>query len=325
MATTNNANGNGKGRMALGNVKAGKLVSPLRVLLYGVEKVGKSTFAAGAPKPIFICPEDGTAELDVARFPEPATWEDVLEAVETLTTEPHEYETIVLDTLDWIEPMVLAHVIRNSPPSKSGKKPTTIEEANGGYGKGYEAAVDQWRRLLDRLAKLRATRSMNVVFLAHSWIKSFNNPAGENFDRYELMINRKAAGVIKQWCDDVLFARHDVETRQDGQRSKGISSSARFLHTTHSAAWDAGNRHDLPERMPLSWTEFWSAVREARPADPEKLVAEALRLAAGSLVEEKATAAAARVGGDVSKAAQLLDWVKGRLSMQAEQQQENAA
>jgi hypothetical protein len=301
------------GKMALDKVRSGKLINPLRVLLYGVEKVGKSTFAAGAPAPIFICPEDGTAELDVARFPEPATWDEVIEAVETLTTEPHDYQTLVLDTLDWIEPMVLAWVIAHSPPDKSGRKCTSIETANGGYGRGFEAAVDQWRRLLDRLARLRTERRMNIVLLAHSWIKSFKNPAGDDFDRYELVVNRKAAGVLKQWCDAVLFARHDVETRQDGQRAKGISTSARFIHTTHCAAWDAGNRYGLPERMPLSWDEFYSVAREAKP-DASAIVAEALRLAAGSAVEAKATAAAERVAGDATKAAQLLDWVRGKLA-----------
>lgn len=308
-------------RMELSKVKSGKLVTPLRVLLYGVEKVGKSTFAADAPKPIFLCPEEGTSELDIARFPVPESWEEVLEAIGKLETDEHAYETLVLDTVDWIEPLVLSYVVRHSPVNKSGKKATNIEEANGGYGKGYDAAVGQWRLMLARLEKLRG-RGMHVIMLAHSWIKPFQNPAGENYDRYELMINRKAAGVLKQWCDDVLFARHDVETRQDGQRSKGVSSAARFIHTTYCAAWDAGNRHNLPERMPLSWAEFWSSVRDGGNDAPGRLVAEALRLARGTPIEQKVADGAGRVGGDMSRAAQLLDWVKGKVAQQSE---ENAA
>ncbi|MCS6901519.1 MAG: MAPEG family protein, partial [Myxococcales bacterium] len=76
---------------------------PLRVVLYGVEGVGKSTFASQAPDPIFLCAEEGAVGLDVARFPTAHTWIEVLEAIRVLTHEEHPYKTLVIDSLDWLE------------------------------------------------------------------------------------------------------------------------------------------------------------------------------------------------------------------------------
>ena len=42
---------------------------PPRIMLYGTEGIGKSTFAAQAPSPIFLPTEDGLGEIDCASFP----------------------------------------------------------------------------------------------------------------------------------------------------------------------------------------------------------------------------------------------------------------
>lgn len=245
-------------RMTLANVKRGKLHKPIRVLLYGVEKIGKSTFAAGAPDAIFICPEDGTAQLDVARFPEPQNWSEVLDALDALRTEDHDHKHVVLDTLDWLEPMLWEHIC-----DRDGEK--NIEAY--GYGKGYTAALDEWRKFIARLEQLRAQRSMGVVLLAHSWIKAWKNPDGKDFDRYEMKLNVKAGGLVKEWCDAVLFANFETLVSEDkNKRVRGVSTGARFVYTQRSATYDAGNRFDLPPELPLDWGAFADAM--AQGGDP---------------------------------------------------------
>src|SRR5262245_18035495 len=83
------------GRMKLANVVSGTLHKPPRILIYGVDGIGKSTFAAGADAPIFIGVEDGTSTLDVKRFPEPQAWIDVIEAVDELTQNDSPFRTVV--------------------------------------------------------------------------------------------------------------------------------------------------------------------------------------------------------------------------------------
>lgn len=261
-------------RMTLTSVTRGRIEAPPRVLLVGTPGVGKSTFAAAAPSPIFLPAEEGTNHLDVARFPRPESWADVLDAVETLTVEPHDHRTLVVDTLDAIEPLVFAEVCR-----EAGKP--TIEEVGGGFGKGYTAALDKWRTLLSAFERLRAQRQMTVIMLAHTVIKSFKNPEGSDYDRYIPKLNEKAAGLLDEWVDAHLFARHETYAVGEGKaKAKGISTGARVLRTQRTAAFNAKNRYDLPDTMPLSWADFASAVAAHAPASLDVLRAELEELAA---------------------------------------------
>lgn len=294
-------------RMTLDAIKRGRVSLPLRVLLYGVEGIGKTTFGSQAPRPIFLGAEDGSSHLDVERFPAPETWADVLDAIRTLTSEQHSYQTLVVDTLDWAEPLLWAYICQ-----RDGK--ANIEDY--GYGKGYIAALDEWRVFLAALERLRAARHMHFVTLAHSWIKPFKNPEGEDFDRYELKLHAKAAGLLKEWSDCVLFANYETFASEDKRtkRVRGISTGARLIYTTRTAAYDAKNRHDLPEFMPLDWAEFFAATEAHRPASPEALI-EAINAGIAKLAESarpKFVAALERAGGDAVKLAQLLNVVNAK-------------
>jgi hypothetical protein len=301
-------------RMKLAAVTRGRLERPTRVLLYGVEGVGKSTFAASAPAPIFIAAEDGTAQLDVARFPEPKTWSDVLEAVGELATSEHVFKTLVVDTLDWLEPLCWAHVCEVG-------KWASIEDA--GYGKGYVAALDAWRVLLARLEALRTKRGMNVVFLAHSWVKPFKNPEGEDFDRYELKLHAKAGGLLKEWADCVLFTRHETFVDKDNKtkRVRGVSTGARVMHTTRTAAYDAKNRYSLPETLPLEWDAFAAAVLAATPVDAavSKTRIDELLKSADPELSSKVLDAVRKADGNAAQLARIADHLAARINIAGQQ------
>ena len=133
-------------RMTLTGGSKGKQDRPERILLYGVEGVGKSTFAASAPGAIFLDVEAGTKHLDIQRTQQPETWQDVLDGVRMFEGQ-HEFKTLVIDTADRCESMLWSHIC-----SRDGK--ASIEEY--GYGKGYQAALDEWRVLLAALDRLDA-------------------------------------------------------------------------------------------------------------------------------------------------------------------------
>lgn len=255
-------------RMTLGAVTKASGPQPLRVLLYGPEGIGKTSFGAAAPAPIFLGPEDGTAFLPVKpwRFPEPQCWTDVLDAVRELTTQRHEFQTLVLDTLDWIEPLVWQHICRRD--GQAG-----IEAY--GYGKGYVAALDEWRLAIAALEQLRRAKGMHVVALAHAHIKPFKNPEGDDYDRFTLKIHDKAGGLWKEWSDAVLFANYETFLKKEGNRTRATGSGARFVYTQRRAAFDAKNRFDLAERLPLDWSDFALATSLPGPATAARC--EALR------------------------------------------------
>lgn len=240
-------------RKALASVRKGVLETPVRILVYGVEGIGKSTFAAGAPRPIFLGSENGTERLDVERL-QPSTWTEAVSWVDDLAAEKHEYQTLVIDPINWLEPLCFEDV--------TGVSNETIDTVFGGYGKGYTAALDRWRVLLSSVERCWK-RGMHVVLTAHCQVKNFANPEGPAYDRYEIAMHAKAAGLLKQWCDAVLFARLETFTKIDPatKKAKGYSSGARLVHTQPCAAYDAKTRWKLPEELPLSWEDFFGAVQ----------------------------------------------------------------
>lgn len=297
-------------RMTLGSIVKGRLNKPLRVLVFGVEGIGKSTFGARAPEPVFLGTEDGTSELDVARFPEPKNWADVIEAIDTLAKTEHEYRSLVIDTLDWLEPLCWEKVC-------AANNETSIESF--GYGKGYTAALDEWRVLLAALERLRAERKMHVIALAHSWVKTFKNPEGEDFDRYELKLHQRAGGLWKEWVDVVGFANYETLTHEDKRkRVRGIATGNRLLHTVRSAAWDAKNRYDLPDAMPLDWDTFAQHVAEHRPADPKVVSARINELLEGVApdLKDKVRSAVAKAPTDAAHLARVLNHLESMISTQ---------
>lgn len=262
-----------RGRLSLANVTKGKIETPPIMLLIGQEKIGKSTFASKAPGAVFMDVENGTGHLDVARLPPPETFEDVLDLVQQLTAEPHDFKTLVVDTIDWVEPMIWRHVCKVNGVD-------SIESVGGGFGKGYTAAVDEWRRFLAALERMHKARNMGVILLAHVRLRTVNNPEGPDFDRYEGMLHQSKQGIgaytlVKQFVSHILFARHkDYAVKGDDKKIRGVSDGTRVLCTQRTAAFDAGTRGDLPAELPLEWDDFAAALAAHRPADPVKLEAE---------------------------------------------------
>lgn len=297
-------------RMTLSSVIKGKQETPYRVTGFGPEGTGKTTFAAGAPSPIFLGTEDGTAHLDVARFPRPENIGDVHEAIRVLATTEHEYRTLVIDTLDHLEPLIWEEVCRRDDVD-------SIEKVGGGYGKGYTAAVDEWRKLLAALEGLQRSKRMHVVLLAHSHIKTFQNPEGENFDRYQLKLHDKAAGLIKEWSEEVLFMRQETLVHKERhKKAKGVGTGARVIHTERTAAFDAKNRHSLPAELPLSWEDFDAAAKAGQVAEPAALRAEISKKAKqlGAELEKTILETVEKAGDDAGMLARIRNRVDVKLA-----------
>lgn len=252
-------------RMTLASIKSTRQADkPVRLVIYSTPGVGKTTFCAEAPNPVFLLGEAGASFLDVPAFPRPLNWWDVLEAVQTLINEEHDRRSLVLDTLDGLEPLVFEHVCKTN----GGKK--SIEDLP--YGRGYTLALEEWRKLLARLEWLQEKRGMNVLLTAHAVAREFKDPNVETaWKRWDMKLHAKTADEIAGWADAVLFATHEALPKKDGLRVRGVSTGERLILTNWTAAYSAKNRYGLPPTLPLDWSAFWSAAQPAlRPApDPE--------------------------------------------------------
>ncbi|MFG0243653.1 MAG: ATP-binding protein [Phycisphaerales bacterium JB054] len=248
-------------RMKLSQIERGTQTAPRRVMVYGTHGIGKSTFGAMAEHPIFVQTEDGLANIDVDRFPLATRYSDVLTVLGELYTAEHEYRTIVIDSLDWLERLIWGEVC-----AKRGVE--SIEDI--GYAKGYIFALTQWREILTGLDALRNERGMQVVLIAHAQIEKFANPETDTYDRYSPRLQKLASALVQEWCDEVLFASYRVHTKTtkegfDRKRTQGVGTGERIIRTTERPAHVAKNRLNLPDEIPLDYRVYAAFVRGENP------------------------------------------------------------
>lgn len=251
----------------LANIQRGRTSKPPRILCYGVEGIGKSTFGSQAPKPIFVQTEDGLDEIPCDRFPLATTYDEVLAALTTLQREQHEYESIVLDSLDWLERLVWDRLCAEH-------NATSIEQVAGGYSKGYMLALTYWREIIDHLNALRTQRGMVVLLIAHSKVERFEDPESSPYDRYSPRLHKHAAALISEWCDAVLFAARKIRTQSEdaGFNRKrtiahaiGTGGGERILRCVGGPSCVAKNRYGITQELPLSWAAFVQAMPNHQP------------------------------------------------------------
>lgn len=258
--------------ISLDNIKRGTKALPPRIVIYGVGGIGKTTFAAMAPSPIFICTEDGLGKLDAPHFtsesgsPVLRTWSEVIDALTSLLTSEHSYKTAVIDSLDCLEPLIWQRVCDTVPTDK-GARATNIEDY--GFFKGQRTHVPKvMRHLLAGLDALRA-KGIGVILIGHSKIKRFEPPDAEAYERYQIKLDDAAAGIVYDWADCVLFAQQKVHVKTDGkgfdERKRAVGTGERILYTEERPAWQAKNRYSLPTEIPLSWAAFSAAYAAAVP------------------------------------------------------------
>lgn len=243
--------------MNLDSITKTPTIKPPRVLVYGPAGVGKTTFAAQAPKPIFLPIEDGLGTLEVEHFPTPKTYLEVRQALDALINEDHEFRTLAVDSLDWLEPLIWKHTCEQN-------KWSSIEQP--GYGRGYVEALKYWREFLDRVNYLREAKRMAIVLLAHSHVRRFEAPDADSFDRFEIKLQKKASDVVAENSDAILFATtkySTVKVEERGRvRSRGKGDGERVIYTEERPAWVAKNRYGLPPEMALNWADFMGALKK---------------------------------------------------------------
>jgi hypothetical protein len=278
-------------RPMLASVVKGVMQIPDRVLLHGIPGVGKSTFGSGFPNPVFAeTDREGSARIDTSRT-QIETWQDMNDLVEDLIESEHDYKTLVVDTLDALEGMLWSFMCERD-------KKDSIESY--GYGKGYVAAVEEWRLFISRLERLRNAKRMGIVFIAHTNLNKFSNPEADDFDRYEMKLHKRAAALFSEWCDCILFARFEVLVAKDEKngRARGVQTGNRVLHTVRSAAYDAKNRYGLPETIPLDYQSFAAGVERGTPREATEVKTSIVKILV-DLNDERITA---KVNADLASA-----------------------
>ncbi|MCY7174962.1 ATP-binding protein [Streptococcus gallolyticus subsp. gallolyticus] len=244
-------------------ITKGKRARAQRVIIYGPEGIGKSTFAAQFPEPLFIDTEGSTDNMDVSRLDKPSSYTMLKNEIAWVKANPTVCKTLVIDTIDWAESLVIADVC-----AQHGKK--GIEDF--GWGNGYTYTKEEMGRLLNQLGEL-VDLGINVVLTAHAQMRKFEQPDEMgSYDRWELKLGKKTssqtAPLVKEWADMVLFANYKTVVMTADNGKKKATGGQRVLYTQHHPAWDAKNRHGLPEGMPFDYAGIAHIFNQA-PAQPQ--------------------------------------------------------
>ena len=199
-----------------------------------------------------LATEDGLDDIGVDRTPRLSDYGKFQEAMSWLCREKHEYETCVLDTADWLEPAINAHVCQVH--GKGG-----IEDF--GYGKGYTFADEEWAKVLNGFEYLRTNKGMSIIILAHARVVKFMDPGSDGYDRYEPDLHKSICSRLQEWCDEVFFATYKVATKKTDEvfgrtRTRGIGSGDRVLYTSEMPTHLAKRRMSLPDMLPLKYEEY---------------------------------------------------------------------
>lgn len=224
----------------------GKQIRAQKVVIYGTEGIGKSTFVANFPDPLFIDTEDGTSALDVSRV-RPTSWEELQGMVQEVIATPGICKTLVIDTVDSAERMLLDYICKD-------KNVDGIESI--GYGRGYVYAGEEMGKFLQDLDEVIGC-NINVVLVSHAQMRKFEEPDQMgSYDRYELKLSKKIGPMVKEWADHLFFFAYKTYTVLDQTGKTKATGGKRVIYTTHQPTWDAKNRAGLPDCVDMDYEKI---------------------------------------------------------------------
>ena len=242
--------------ISLKSLKKGLEIKPPTIILYGVAGIGKSTWASEAPNPVFIQTEEGLNTLDVAKFPLAKNINDVYESIGALVNEQHDFQTLIIDSIDWFEKLVHIDV-----------RKTHGEDVFTDYGRGYKFATPYFEKLVDGLNVLRNEKGMAIILVGHAKVTPFNAPDTAAYDRYSIDLHKEAATTIEEWAECIFFANYKVYVqKEDGGFGKEVKKAAgkgdRIVYTQERPPYKAKNRYLLPHELPMDFGSFSRAMAE---------------------------------------------------------------
>jgi hypothetical protein len=257
--------------LSLKSITHGIVERPPRMLILGTEKVGKSSFAAGAPDCIFIPVrgETGIDAIDVPRFPVIESCDQLIEALKSLAEGGHNFKMVVIDSATTLDVLVSEHCCAEAGVA-------LVSEIGGGFGAGKEAVRKKWNEITEILDYLREECDMGTILIGHVKVKKFHDPERASYDRYEFDVTEAIANDLVRWADFIGFANKNIGIREELQgfskknvkmKVEDLDPDTHYLYTRKSPSHPGGGRGiygQLPSEIPLYWASLQEELNELR-------------------------------------------------------------
>lgn len=221
------------------------------ICIHGPAGVGKTTFACGLGKALLIPTEVGYKDIACDHLDLQRSYLELMGTLmELYSMTDLDYDTLVLDSVDWAEILV--------------DKQMDDEGVKRDYGKGVAEMGKRFKRIVDGCVALRDQLNVNVVMIAHSQMKRVELPDGSEFDQWQPKLSKKSNEILIEAVDDIGYAHMETVTKKvDGQfRERGVGkhTGRRMVSFVPSAAYVAKNRArqgiEVPADMPLDPSEY---------------------------------------------------------------------
>jgi AAA domain len=217
------------------------------MLIYGAEGRGKTTLASKPPKPIALLLERGLPRgVSIDAFENTTSFDAVMAALREIYTNTNGYQTLVIDTIDALE----ALLVRDLCAKNNWKNIETPP-----YGKGWIAADDSWRQFIRAITAIRDRHDMSAVMTCHAEIVRVDDPRVPSYTAYQPRLHKRARGIVMDACDAVFFLSEDLHVVREGEgfreRTRAASSAQRFLFTEGRPAFAAKNRFGMAPKIPI--------------------------------------------------------------------------
>jgi hypothetical protein len=240
-----------------------KTSKPPRILIHADHGIGKSSLAAASPDPIFIQTEDGLENIDTNALPLCKDFDTMMLQLSEVYEQPHDFKTLVIDSIDWTETLIAQHVCRAANKASI---------SDFGYGAGFQAVLESFGRVIKAVTAIREDRGMGIILIAHSQIKTYANPLGADYDRHCIKLREKNAELFLEWADLVGFLHFAVFTKVTrdgfGESTKAVGGTDRVLSCAPSAAYVSKNRYGITTDISIpdpttGWNNLITAIKGA--------------------------------------------------------------
>ena len=228
-------------------ITSGRVSKPFNVMLVGTPGIGKSSWAASLPSPIF-CPAEELDEIDCDRLPQAESFKDAVDQLKFLIDSDNKYRTVVIDTIDAVERLLHREILDSDP-----RGATAMAQAHGGYSKAYEMSLTKMDHYRGLLKKLRDEKKMNICILCHTKTKRTADAViGSEYDEYKTSLHEKVEGLFVDWVSAVLFANY-VTFLKDGSGGKdfAVGDGERVILTEKRPGHIGKNRYGLPYELDM--------------------------------------------------------------------------